>query len=81
LGTAADYELTLRLLLKHGVSTVYIPEVLVHMRTGGASASLKSRLTTIRMANLSWQVNDLKPLPWTLTFRLLSKIVQYTRIQ
>jgi glycosyltransferase len=52
------------------------------MRTGGASnASLKSRLTTIRMANLSWQVNDLKPLPWTMTFRLLSKIVQYTRIQ
>jgi glycosyltransferase len=82
LGTAADYELTLRLLLKHGVSTLYIPEVLVHMRTGGASnASLRSRLTTIRMANLSWQVNDLKPLPWTLTFRLLSKIIQYTRIQ
>jgi glycosyltransferase involved in cell wall biosynthesis len=80
LGTAADYELTLRLLLKHGVSTIYIPEVLVHMRSGGASnASFKSRLATIRTANLSWQVNELKPLPWTLTFRLLSKIVQYTR--
>jgi len=82
LGTAADYELTLRLLLKHEVSTSYIPEVLVHMRAGGASnASLKSRLATIEMANLSWKVNDLKPWPWTLTFRLLSKIVQYTRIQ
>ena len=82
LGTAADYELTLRLLLKHKVSTTYIPEVLVHMRAGGASnASLKSRLSTIQMANLSWQVNDLKPWPWTLTFRLLSKIVQYTRVQ
>ncbi len=81
LGTAADYELTLRLLLKHKVSTTYIPEVLVHMRAGGASnASLKSRLATIQMANLSWQVNDLKPWPWTLTFRLLSKIVQYTRV-
>jgi len=80
LGTAADYELTLRLLLKYGVSTTYIPEVLVHMRAGGASnASLKSRLATIRMANLSWQVNSLKPLPWTLTFRLLSKLIQYTR--
>ena len=82
LGTAADYELTLRLLLKHGVSTTYIPEVLVHMRAGGASnASLKSRWSTIRMANLSWQVNHLKPLPWTLTFRLLSKLIQYTRMQ
>jgi glycosyltransferase involved in cell wall biosynthesis len=81
LGTAADYELTLRLLLKHKVSTTYIPEVLVHMRAGGASnASFKSRLATIQMANLSWQVNDLKPWPWTLTFRLLSKIVQYTRV-
>jgi glycosyltransferase involved in cell wall biosynthesis len=81
LGTAADYELTLRLLLKHRVSTAYIPEVLVHMRSGGASnASLKSRMATIRMANLSWRVNDLKPLPWTMTFRLLSKIIQYTRI-
>jgi glycosyltransferase involved in cell wall biosynthesis len=81
LGTAADYELTLRLLLKYGVSTTYIPEVLVHMRSGGASnASFKSRLATIRMANLCWQVNDLSPLPWTLTFRLLSKIIQYTRM-
>jgi glycosyltransferase involved in cell wall biosynthesis len=82
LGTAADYELTLRLLLKYRVSTTYIPEVLVHMRSGGASnASLKSRLATVRMANLSWQVNHLKPLPWTLIFRLLSKLIQYTRMR
>jgi len=81
LGTAADYELTLRLLLKHRVSTNYIPEVLVHMRAGGASnASIRSRLATMQTANLSWKVNDLKPWPWTLTFRLLSKIVQYTRV-
>lgn len=81
LGTAADYELTLRFLLKYGVSTAYIPEVLVKMRAGGASnASLKSRLRTVRMADLSWRVNDLRPLPWTLSFRLLSKIVQYVRV-
>jgi glycosyltransferase involved in cell wall biosynthesis len=79
LGTAADYELTLRLLMKHRISTTYIPEVLVNMRAGGASnASLKSRLATIQMANQSWKVNDLRPLPWTLTFRLLSKIIQYS---
>jgi len=82
LGTAADYELTLRLLLKNQVTTLYIPEVLVHMRAGGASnASIKSRLKTMQMANLSWRVNQLKPRPWTLAFRLLSKIVQYTRMQ
>ena len=37
LGTAADYELMLRFLLKNGISTHYIPEVLVRMRTGGQS--------------------------------------------
>jgi hypothetical protein len=35
LGTAADYELMLRFLLKHRISTVYIPEVPVKMRVGG----------------------------------------------
>ena len=34
---AADYELMIRLLGKHGISTNYIPELLVKMRVGGAS--------------------------------------------
>ncbi len=34
---AADYELMLRLLYKYEVSTTYIPEVLVKMRTDGTS--------------------------------------------
>lgn len=80
LGIASDYEITIRFLLKHRVSTAYIPEILVHMRAGGASnAFLKGRLKTMRMASLAWQVNDLQPLPWTQPFRLLSKIIQYTR--
>lgn len=32
---AADYELMLRFLYKHEISTTYIPKVLVKMRTGG----------------------------------------------
>jgi len=39
LGTAADYELMLRLLLKHCISTNYIAEVLVRMRVGGKAMS------------------------------------------
>ena len=35
LGSAADYELMLRMLLKHEASATYIPEVLVHMRNEG----------------------------------------------
>jgi len=34
---AADYELMLRFLHKHRISTSYIPEVLIKMRMGGAS--------------------------------------------
>jgi glycosyltransferase involved in cell wall biosynthesis len=42
---AADYECMLRLLWKHGIRPVYIPEVMVRMRTGGMSnASLFTML-------------------------------------
>jgi glycosyltransferase involved in cell wall biosynthesis len=34
---AADYEFTARLLARHKVQYVYLPEVIVRMRTGGAS--------------------------------------------
>ncbi len=34
---AADYDMLLRLLFKAGITTAYIPEVLVKMRTGGIS--------------------------------------------
>jgi glycosyltransferase len=34
---AADYELMIRFLGEHGISTRYIPEFLVKMRVGGAS--------------------------------------------
>jgi len=34
-GSAADYKLMLRFLLKHKLTSVYIPEVLVKMRMGG----------------------------------------------
>jgi glycosyltransferase involved in cell wall biosynthesis len=45
LGSAADYELMLRFLLKHKITAAYIPEVIVKMRTGGMSnVSLKNRI-------------------------------------
>ncbi len=40
---AADYELLMRFLSKHRISFSYIPQVLIHMRTGGVSTkSMKS---------------------------------------
>lgn len=78
LGSAADYELMLRFLVKHRVTAAYIPQVLVKMRTGGVSnASLKNRIRANRMDRLAWRVNGLKPYPWTLWVKPLRKIPQY----
>ncbi|MHB8204829.1 MAG: glycosyltransferase family 2 protein [Desulfomonilaceae bacterium] len=76
--SAADYEFMLRYLLKHEVKAEYIPEILVKMRMGGKSnLSLKQRLIANRFDRKAWDVNGLKPRPWTLILKPLSKISQY----
>jgi len=80
LGTAADYELMLRMLLKHGIRVAYIPEVLVQMRSGGMSnASILNRIKANKMDRKAWAVNDLKPYPWTLSMKPLRKISQWLK--
>jgi glycosyltransferase involved in cell wall biosynthesis len=78
LGTAADYELMLRFLVRHGITIVHIPHVLVHMRTGGSSnASWRARVQANRMDRRAWKVNDLRPYPWTIMAKPLRKIGQW----
>lgn len=78
LGSAADYELMLRLLLKHRINCAYIPEVIVHMRTGGVSnKSMKNRLQANLMDRKAWRVNGLKPHLWTLWLKPMWKIPQF----
>lgn len=78
LGSAADYELMLRLLVRHRISTVYLPEVLVKMRAGGVSnLSLSNRLKANRMDRRAWSVNGLRPYPWTSVLKPLRKIGQF----
>jgi len=80
LGSAADYELMLRMLLKHGVAAAYLPEVLVHMRTAGMSnASFGNRIAANRNDRRAWAVNGLKPRPWTLLAKPLGKLGQWFR--
>lgn len=80
LGSSADYELMLRFLLKHRITSRYIPETLVKMRIGGTSnASLVNRLRANRMDRLAWRVNGLKPHSWTTLLKPLSKLPQYWR--
>jgi glycosyltransferase involved in cell wall biosynthesis len=75
---AADYELMLRFLYKNKISTSYIPEVLVKMRTGGASnVTLKSRIKANREDKLAWKLNGLIPAPFTFIAKPLSKLNQF----
>ncbi len=73
---AADYELMLRFLYKQGVSTTYIPRVLVKMRVGGTS---RPGLYTVRamIENYrAWKVNGLH-YPITVLLKPFSKINQF----
>ena len=77
-GSAADYEMMLRLLFKHRITTKYIPEVLVAMRSGGTSnRSLPNRLKAHHMDWKAWFVNGLTPYPWTILCKPLRKIPQF----
>ncbi len=78
LGSAADYELMLRYLLRHRLPAAYIPQVLVKMRTGGVSnVALANRLQANRMDRKAWVMNGLRPYPWTLTMKPLRKFGQW----
>lgn len=78
MGTAADYELMLRFMLKYDISCRYIPDILVHMRTGGVSnRSFRNRILANRYDKKAWDVNSLKPYPWTLALKPFRKIPQW----
>ena len=79
-GSAADYELMLRFLLKCRIKVAYIPEILVCMSPGGVSnASLNNRLRANRNDRMAWKINGIKPYPWTLCMKPIRKIPQYWR--
>lgn len=76
--SAADYELMLRFLFKHQISTTYIPETLIKMRVGGKSnVTLKNRIQANREDYAAWQVNELQPRFYTRYLKPLRKLVQF----
>jgi glycosyltransferase involved in cell wall biosynthesis len=78
LRTSADYELMLRMMVKHNANVRYIPEVLVKMRDGGQSnASLGNRLRANREDYEAWKLNDLKPYFFTRWLKPLRKVFQF----
>jgi glycosyltransferase involved in cell wall biosynthesis len=76
--TAADYELMLRFILKHGISLAYLPEFTIKMRVGGVSnAKVKNRIAANREDRRAWSVNGLTPKFYTLLLKPLRKLVQF----
>ncbi len=77
---AADYEFLLRLLKRHGLKPVYIPEILVIMRAGGLSGrDLKQRRQGWRELKRAWLVNGWRPPFLLVGRRLFSKLRQLFR--
>jgi glycosyltransferase len=75
---AADYELMLRFLEKHRISTHYLPEVLIHMRVGGISnRGIKNILLKSHEDLLAWKLNGLNRSIYTIPLKNLSKIPQF----
>jgi glycosyltransferase involved in cell wall biosynthesis len=78
LGTAADYELMLRFIHKEKISIGYIQETIIKMRDGGQSnSSIINRIRANRFDVKAWEINNIKPFPWTLILKPLRKIFQY----
>lgn len=79
---AADYELMLRFLYKYGVSTTYIPQCLVNMRTGGSCRPGPLNTFNNMIENYrAWRVNNLKPNPLTFIMKPLLKTSQFLKIK
>ncbi len=75
---SADYELMLRLLYLHGVSSYYLQGVSLKMRVGGLSnASFKHRWEANREDSFAWRKNALKPYFFTVFMKPLAKLEQF----
>lgn len=74
---AADYELMMRFLGKHGITTCYIPEVLVKMRVGGASN--RSIRNIVRKSSEDYRIMQMHGIGGitTLLRKIISKLPQF----
>lgn len=78
MGSAADYELMLRMVHKIGIKLVYVPLILVKMRAGGVSnSSVANRISANKNDRKAWKVNGLKPQFYTLWLKPLRKVLQF----
>lgn len=75
---AADYELMLRFLDRNEITTHYVPEVLIKMRTGGDSnRNLKNILIKSFEDYKAWKMNNPKGGLYTIFLKNLRKLPQF----
>ena len=75
---SADYELMIRMIMRHQLQGQYVPEILVDMKVGGKSnSSLTNRKTANREDQLAWEVNQLRPPCGLRLWKPLRKLPQY----
>jgi glycosyltransferase len=74
---AADYELMLRFLEKHKITTHYIPEVLIKMRLGGLSNRIENLLMKSTEDYNAWKINNLDGGLRVILRKNISKIPQF----
>jgi glycosyltransferase involved in cell wall biosynthesis len=75
---SADYELMLRLLYRHGITSHYLQGVSIKMRVGGLSnASFKNRWRANQEDGFAWRKNSLEPHFFTVWMKPLVKLEQF----
>jgi glycosyltransferase involved in cell wall biosynthesis len=75
---SADYELMLRFLYRHGISSHYLQGTSIKMRVGGLSnASFKNRWHANNEDEFAWRHNALKPYFFTLWMKPFIKLEQF----
>ena len=74
----SDYELMVRLFLKEGISAIYIPEVLVRMRTGGhTNRSIRNIVKGNLEAYRACRENGVKVSPLFIFQKMASRLPQF----
>jgi len=82
LTTSADYEFMLRVLYKEKITAIYLPEVLVNMKTGGQSnLSWQNRIKANKEDRRAWELNGIKPGAFTFIKKPFRKIGQFLIIK
>jgi len=74
----ADFELTTRFLEVHGIRSVYIPQIMVHMRTGGATNRSLSNIVRGNLESYRACRNlNLRVTPLFIARKVLQRVPQF----